>query len=348
MEVEHLIPAALGNSYFRSSTSPGTEQGSVGAVGPLESKKRRLRELRLLRHYIEHTSLSLGVSTDPADTDLWQKITPTLALSHDALLYSMHSLTALHLARTGPYDPDATEASREYLDLAVREHYNDVSHLNDGNANAVCLTACLIRLHAFATLQDRPIDPYTPPMQWLQITSGAGKILWAAGNAKEDDETSIALQLASRVPIVMDEEAVLGESNRQGLLHLLRRSGTDLAFEAWDTDIQEAYSSALSLVGGIQIAITAHESQVLVFRRLMVFPIMAQKRFIELVEERQPRALVILAHFFAMLGRYRHLWWIAEAGQREIRGIHTTLSDEWRDVMSLSLQSMEENFLLVS
>ena len=73
---------------------------------------------------------------------------------------------------------------------------------------------------------------------------------------------------------------------------------------------------------------------------------LVQKQFIDLVDARQPRALVMLAPYFKLLGRFNMMWWISDTGQTEIRGIHSALSDDRRRVMDWSLRSMEDWLLL--
>jgi hypothetical protein len=274
---------------------------------------------------------------------------PSLAFEHDTLLYSIYTISALHLAKAEPHNLEAVEVYQKYLDLTLREHRNEVAHLSKANADAACLTSSFIRICAFAILQERPLSPYTPPTQWLQMTSGSVNVFREVWTWIADDEASIARGVVMRrTPILVPfNEALFQEGNRQGLLHLLRRSRTDESSEPWDADIQEAYKSTISYLGGIQIAIAAHEAPADICRRLIVFPMMVKKRFIELVEEQQPRALVVLAHFFALLARFGDFWWLGDTGKKEIRGIQTVLSDEWQDLMSWPLMTMEEGSLLV-
>ena len=259
----------------------------------------------------------------------------------------MYSLSALHLAKAEPHDPEAIDAYRRYLDLALREHSNDVTHLSKNNADVVCLTSSLLRTCGFAILQERQLDPYRPPMQWLQMTSGTGNIFRAVWGWIKDDETSIARRLIRRMPVSPDEKVLFKESNREGFLHLLRRSRIEDATEPWHPDIQEAYMTTISYIGSVQIAINAQERPADINRRLTLFPILIQKRFIDLVEEQQPRALVLLAHYFALLAKFRDLWWVGDTGQKEIRAIQSVLPEEWQDLMSWPLRAMEERFVLV-
>jgi hypothetical protein len=182
------------------------------------------------------------------------------------------------------------------------------------------------------------------------MTSGALNVFRETWKWISEDEASIARKLIMRrtPALVPFNKELFLESNRQDFLHLLRRSRADDASEPWDADIEEAYKSTISYLGGIQIAITAHGAPPDICRRLIVFPIMVKKRFIKLVEDQQPRALVVLAHFFALIARFRDCWWLRDTGKREIHGIQTVLPDEWQDLMSWPLMTMEEGTLLAN
>ena len=310
-----------------------------------ESKERRILELKLLHHYLVKTSCTLLEPTEQAGKDLWTIVFPGLAFKHDALLYLIYAIAALHLSRTTPTDGEALDAYRQYLNLALHRHHRDISRLSKANADIICLTSSLIRVDAFAQLQERPLDPYTPPSQWLQLTKGAGAAYRAAWNHIRADDNSIAVRLLKRTPAILETNQLFGVQNRQGLLHLLQQTPVKGTIsEPWDTEIQEAYESTCSYIGSVQIAIKENETLGEICRRLLLFPILIRSRFIQLVGEQQPRALVILAHFFALIARFRDLWWIGDTGQREIFGIQSVLPPEWQYLMSWPLHAMYEKF----
>ena len=315
-----------------------------------ESKNRRLLELRLLHHYMKETLLSRSWFSEQSAVETWATILPGLAFKHDALLYSMYAVAALHLSRLEPENAEAIDAYRSYLGLAIQQHRSDIAQMNNANSDAACLTSTLLRINAFAVLQERPLSPYTPPIQFLQITSGALMVFHAAWSSIENDDSSIAAKLVKKLTVWSSNEPSFEESwkapfqasNGLSLVHLLRRDRTENPLELWDSDIQSAYQKTVNYIGSVQIAITAREADEDVFRRLAIFPVLIPKKFIDLVMEQQQRALVILAHYFALIARFKHIWYIGDVGRREVRGIQTALSAEWYDMMSWPLSMIEE------
>jgi SpoVK/Ycf46/Vps4 family AAA+-type ATPase len=63
------------------------------------------------------------------------------------------------------------------------------------------------------------------------MTRGAIDVFKASSKWIANYERSISSRPAKRMPVLFDDEAKFGVSNRQGLLRLLRRDGEDVAKE---------------------------------------------------------------------------------------------------------------------
>ncbi|KAE9372815.1 hypothetical protein N431DRAFT_245632 [Stipitochalara longipes BDJ] len=317
-----------------------------------ETRHRRLLELRLLHQWVTKTALSLnteaalGEALSKEERDNWIDDQSNIAFANDSALYMLYSVSALHLARYEPHNFELQEAYRQYFAIGLRKHSVDVSDLSKANADVVCMTSSLIRVSASPSHQERNLDPYTPPTQWIQLSRGAGRSFKAAIDLFGDDERSLSLhaRIYKRIRGSSDWGSLFVESNRQGLLHLLRPA-RDPTAEPWDSKIEQAYKSTLSLIGSVQLAIAQSERQVDILRRLLVFPMLLEKPFIDLVEEGQPRALVLIAYYFAMLTTFSHVWWIGETGKREIKGIQSIISAEWSDLMTWPLTMVQEGYI---
>ena len=56
-------------------------------------------------------------------------------------------------------------------------------------------------------------------------------------------------------------------------------------------------------------------------RRLILFPSLCPPSYIDLVSQSRPRALVILAQYFALLAEFGDVWWVGKLMGREVRGV---------------------------
>ena len=311
-----------------------------GSDGPPESKARRTLELRLLHQYMSKTGPAIAI--DDHSRSAWCELIPLWSFRSEALQYAMYSVAALHIAKANAFkDPIMIDAHQTYLEMALHEHSMEVSQLNRANVDSTFLTANILRICSFVMLQQRSLHPYSPPMQWLRMTNSTATIFKEAWALASDDEESIAAQWIRGLPIALDTDARLGEDKRRDFLHLLRRKQSDELTEPWDKGIQEVYEHTLSYIGGIWIAVNNHEATGDICRRLVVFPMLAPPRFLDLVEELRPRALVILMHYFALLSLFREFWYIGDGGEREVYAIKATLVDEWQDFVSWPLEIMK-------
>ncbi|KAL2259973.1 hypothetical protein VTK26DRAFT_6168 [Humicola hyalothermophila] len=61
----------------------------------------------------------------------------------------------------------------------------------------------------------------------------------------------------------------------------------------------------------------------------LAFPATVSRRFIELLEERRPRALAILACFFALLKSMDQVWWLQGMARREVLGVVSLFNSDF-------------------
>jgi hypothetical protein len=311
---------------------------------PPESEQRRKLELQLLLHFIEETGPSLAV--DDFSMKMWVLPLPKFALQCDALLYALYCVSAVHSAFQEPeHKEHHMSVCHSYLQMSLREHAKELSQISQDNVDTLVLTASLIRLYQCCKLQERPLTPYTPPTEWMRATGSSSALFRQAWPLTVDKPDSIAKRMVGSVPIIMDRQTRTAPENRQGLLHLLRREEPHELAEPWNSDVQEAYEATLSFIGGVWIAMNKSTNPGEVSKRLVIFPMIMDKRFIGLVEEQRPRALAILAHYFALLSMLRGYWWIADTGQREVHAIADVMPEEWKSLVSWPLQILEQQIV---
>ena len=228
----------------------------TGTLGPdpvhlQESRARRLLELRLLQNYIQNTSLTLPACHNEVVRHTWSVDVPNLAFENDNLLYQMFSLSALHLLKSDPANPELLVARQEYMGLSLREHRNAVAGLDSKSADAVCFASSLILIDSFASLQDRSLDPYQPPMEWLQMARGSGPVFHIAFDTLGNLETAKIMAIARSRPFLADGDVLFAESNRKGLADLLEHN---VLGEVMDSETQQSYEKTLSYIGTFNLS----------------------------------------------------------------------------------------------
>ena len=234
-----------------------------------------------------------------------------LALTSDVVMRALLAFTANHVKHLNPSDTEATAAGAQCLSNALREHNDDITNLTRSNIDVACMTATFIRLIACSKQQTRPRRPYSPPMRRLKMVRSACHVYRVALDLVGGDHSSIAFRFVERVQDAINPE-ILNTQGKfpQRLAHLLHRTEAHVLTEPWSIRIENMYASTLNVIGHIlNDFITQHEAQpVDTCRRLILFPHFLDPYFMDLVEDEQPRALVILGHYFALLKRCKHLW----------------------------------------
>lgn len=342
-------PLPKGASVSEGSNSDRHSPGS--SVDPLdedalESKQRRLLEARLMHLYITETGPSLPI--DEKSYKVFAILVPKLALDSEALLYSVYALAAIHSCISKVDTTfDGLDVHRRYLAMAIREHKNEITELNESNFECVCLTSHLLRICTFATLRFRDRVPYTPPLEWILITATTQALFNKAWGIILAHPESVVSNLMTSSPIIYDAEQRFGKRQREGLEYLLVRDAEDVASEPWDMETQDAYETTLSYIGGIMLLLDPSTKVDLndARRRLILFPMAVKKKFLDLTQEVRPRAMVILAYYFAMLV-IEKLWWVGDVGFEEVRAIAGSLPAKWQKLMEWPLRVVETRSIL--
>jgi len=307
-----------------------------------ESRARRMLEHRLMQHWMHNMTKPFPLCPGQAWIDLFAKRVPQLALEYDNVMYIVLANAAKNLLFRDPSDAELATACQSYLISAVHEQREMVNKLTTANADAVCLASLLLLVHSWAALQDRPLEPYSPPLEWIQMGRGAGALIWMSVEAlkrcTEAEKSKSCLVLMSNAYPRFSEDVTqsyfdpgLRVMFKGVLTQKLPGSG-----DTWDDETREAYEKTLSYVGSIQSAVDHGEPVYAIYRRVQSFALLVPPKFIDFVGEQRPRALVIIAHFFATVAQLPPVWWIGEGEggrdstvQREIRAIRKVLPSEW-------------------
>jgi hypothetical protein len=101
---------------------------------------------------------------------------PALALKFDNLFYNLLVLSSTNLLSREPNNREVFQARQNYLVSGIREQRRMVDTMSMDNALPICLAAILILINS-AMVQERVLEPYTSPTEWLQMGKGAGGAL---------------------------------------------------------------------------------------------------------------------------------------------------------------------------
>ncbi|EAU38582.1 conserved hypothetical protein [Aspergillus terreus NIH2624] len=245
-----------------------------------------------------HQILARNERVDP----VWRILVPKEALSHPFLMHGILALSALHLARTHDDHRRPT-----YLGTAVahqnqalayfRESLNDI---NASNAKAVFAFASIVAIYALGF--PHPPDPKDPQtclddlLQVFNLSRGVQQVLAQATPAIKDTDWEIILQLD-------DYDSTLPEEESSALRRLRE---VNEACGAQDPHHDPSvYATALENLEDMTAGIHGGLTPITVACR---WAIKMKASYVEAIREHNPLALVILAHYLAILHRSRPDW----------------------------------------
>ncbi|KAI0472537.1 hypothetical protein GGR56DRAFT_569521 [Xylariaceae sp. FL0804] len=316
---------------------PGAEDGDE----PPESRVRRRLELRLMQQYMSETGDSLTIDNTVVRRT-YADVVPRLCFQSDALLYAMYALAAVHLVRKGGDDiSEYDAAAARYFTLAISQHQKEVSQVSRETADHVVLTGCLVRIYLHIELRDRSREPYVPPWAWFAWNKASASTFATAWRLIGDDSSSLSMSLMNNTRHFNSFGKLVPRLKPRRLEHLLKRDDEDTATEPWGPLIQEGYENMIDFLSDVLDLLDEQGIQSDAHRRLFVYPLLVHQQYIERLREARPRALVMLAYYFALWSGYRTVWWIDDVSTREVHAIATVLQGKWKDYMDEPLRLLE-------
>lgn len=301
-----------------------------------ESRQRRLLELRLWHNYVTVLATPFHAAA-PKTTliEIWNNHLPHIAMRHDNLLYTIYAFSATNLLRESPDDMELLTAQRVYLSLALREQRKAVIqfYTQAEEADSLCFTSIMMTMNAFGSLQERTRNPYKPPTDMLRLGIGACAVYEEALKGARRFPSSKIVTFVENQPFYVSIPRMFDEEHRGPFLGILGPKNAQGVYEdseLWNSEAREAYECTLSYIGTMYTAVLDGESLHQMCTRIAAFALYVPKKFVDMVEELRPRALVILAHFFSIATKGSAHWWVGQTPMREVQGLRRIVPQEWQ------------------
>jgi hypothetical protein len=303
-----------------------------------------------MHHYTANTCKTFTF-TAPVTEEIWKITVPNLAFAGSQhLADAILAVAALHLRSLAPNDKELVRASHAYMAASLAEYSATLTRgIDSTNAETLFLTAALIAFQSTATRvfmkdelslggitggqqdeQDRNkrnTGCYSIPFSWFHSFQGVKAI------------TATSWQYLRASPVVaqvINSQAVLQLDFNSGpdtffghlldglegeLVAMMSRSDPNSAMEERINATRQAYQHAVAVLNWAHKI--PHKGAPL------AFPATVSRRYIELLEERQPRALAILACFFALLKSMDSIWWLQGMARREVLGVVSLFNSDF-------------------
>jgi hypothetical protein len=299
-----------------------------------------MQHLELLHHYCTDTYRTFA--PDISEQEVWRSVVVRMGLSHPFLMHELLAMAALHLAychsdNAAWYTTKATELQTQAL-----RAFNMMQETFDAsNCAPLLLFTSLLGFHILC-------DP--------SRTKGLNSYQYL-----DHVIDSVMLMRSIRGLVVQDWHQQIRETELKPLFDIkqpvkpydLPQACIDLEAIAYKSDLSsetsEVYVQAIEKLQWVLcVAHIPYQMQKSI-RWLLAWPISTPKDYLELLSQRRPEALIILAYFGALMVFYRECWAVGDSGSYLIQAISSQLGPRWQKwmqwPMSILLESEVSNEL---
>lgn len=321
---------AKADSHF----SPFSCVSNHGAASKFESPPGWTVDLGLMNHYTSLTSSTLP----GADRRTWQREVPTEAVAHPFLMHQVLAVSAFHLASLDP------SQSQTHLSRAFQHQHHaicgikaEVSDITPSNCHALFAASSLLFIGAFAS----STQATTGGTSQREVNSILDIFTLVRG---------VIAILSSSKEII--RHGIFGEfmqcndpPARTGLLSLLLerlpRIRESLAANPMSHEAQALVEEAIV---GLRESVERASTRSPELTVAVVWPTTLSDGFLALLRVHHPAALVVVAHYCAVLHVVgSEFWFIRGWGRRLIDAIAESLVPCWREVIRWPLDFIKSS-----
>ncbi|KAL3476773.1 hypothetical protein BJX99DRAFT_227315 [Aspergillus californicus] len=295
------------------------------------SRELNIQDLELMMQWCTTTHRS--VSRNSTVECIWQAVVPREAMNHQFLMHGILALSALHLAVTS--DGDTKEhyirMSQAHQSQALFGLRKVSGKLKPYHCNAAFTMSNLMMIFSFALSEITGQNPSRSPLdelyQVFTTTRESVDVLTDMTEWIGNGELKPLLQYDKAQPKMPD-------TSRLAIMSLVQLNA-NLAHQDPHHD-KDVYDTTIKHLGySLDRVSRGGETMIIAFQWIFQVP----SKYMELYREREPFALVILAHYAVIIHFLRRHWWMGEWANRLIQDIGQHLDANWRNSISWALDA---------
>lgn len=313
-------------------------------------------DFELLNHYKSFTWQTLTVRDDTAMVRLHREYVPQLSLSHPHLLYALLSIAASHNHTLVP-SKQSGQMALMYRQRTFTEYSKALQNITAENYESVLVTGVL--LMSLIPPPDEDDTDSTAYLIWmdsfLKMSEGLrilASLRWAAGIEKLSIFPLVCRELRQLPPPPIFHQsdnrhlhtrvAAVGTTpdcpNPPSTYPLKHSEASPVFLPPLLMELLTSMSSAESDLGPIDmdgnvlypvlhafspifLSLYYYHFNPDFFVRVFVFCSFLMPEFLLLVKNREPRALVLVAWWFALVGLAPRGWWVGRAVEKVVEAV---------------------------
>lgn len=325
--VDHMSP----NAAIASTPSSTEDMTNFSPFTPANASQElslstdNIECLRLMHHFCIFTAKTL--SGDLEGQELLQTHLISVALDYNFLLHAVLALASLHLSRIDQTLRETyLQQAGKHHDAGISLFRNDIQNIDETNYEAVLFFAAILNPYSTA-ISMSAIDAnhaLDSILQSFALTRRLRPMVW------QFHSTVLASRFIRLIP--KDTQGIDWERTELPVnTELVKlRKFSDVVQQLYPPDILEAYGSAIRLLDLVFEQVASQLPNLPSHALVKMWVHMVKPRFLELLSERQPGALIIFAHYGVLLKRIDHYWFLEGFAEQVLHIADTFVPGEWK------------------
>lgn len=298
-------------------------------------------DLELLHQFATETCYT--TSNRSESHELWRITVPKEGFHHDFLMRGILAIAALHLSHLRPDKAaDYQNIAHSHQDKALSMFQTAMTNMNETNCHAFFALSSLIVVYAFASPRRPGTLAFTDDSQdsegevsWLPLIRGVNSILQQVFGWVENGPLRGLLQPG----IINTADTRLPKP----AAHQLKQLAGLCETAAGGEEAVEAYQEAVKALQKCYAKIFTRASVECEVATAFTWPVEVPDKFMLLLNDRAPEALVILAHYCVVLHHLDDYWWMKGWAGHIMGNIYSELGDSWRDWIQWPSETISRN-----
>ncbi|KAH7304149.1 hypothetical protein B0I35DRAFT_445585 [Stachybotrys elegans] len=281
----------------------------------------------------------------------WHQTIPRLSFESEMVLNPLLALSALHLHSHGCQETQIALALRRYLDQALIHHRQALSRKEKISEHLWLSAVLLSHIHWLLSNHTTEDQEYALPIEALKMLQGTSALfdrekalLQSLGYGWIGNESPPQLLPAEDLHAYDQEQLGQVDKELEGLLDSCKIS---CMLEQDRAAYCKAKEYVLSCYRGYHSGASAKSLR----SSLGFMPIRCGRAYMEKLEAQDPLAMALYARTLVLLRCIDHAWWLNGTGEyevveRNVRGMQSLITEEWRSVMDWPCQLLNSQILL--
>ncbi|KAJ0133003.1 Aspercryptin biosynthesis cluster-specific transcription regulator atnN [Fusarium oxysporum f. sp. albedinis] len=292
-----------------------------------------LDDLALLHHWTVSTSLDIVKSS--GGDHYWQRVFPQIAFQHAFVMHGILSLAALHLAYRQPADSRRLICIAAYHhNIALQGFRQGINQMSDDNSDALFVCSSLNILYVLAIFgplcDDSSADRKSRILGagWIPAIRGVDAVLYPVYERVRRGPLSSLTDIGNWDKLDPNQQSVVGDDHFRSIQEVWRRSS--------DAHI---YDQALYLLRKCNAYMRQFETMSSEARAQWgynqawsapyIWLHTTPKEYLELLQQRQPPALLIFAYFGTLAYALDEYWFMEGWGRNMVDVTDELLGAYW-------------------